>query len=35
VHPASLWVVGVSTVGGLLLATLLYRRYARFVPLWI
>ncbi|MGJ4728003.1 ABC transporter permease [Luteimonas sp. SDU101] len=35
VQPVSLWVVGVSTAGGLLLATLLYRRYARFVPLWI
>src|SRR5690606_19280773 len=31
----SLWVVGGMTVVGLLLATLLYRRYARFVPLWI
>lgn len=27
--------VGVMTVAGLVLATLLYRRYARFVPLWI
>jgi ABC-2 type transport system permease protein len=35
VQPVSVWVVGVSTAGGLLLATLLYRRYARFVPLWI
>ena len=31
----SLYYVGVMTVAGLLLATLLYRRYARFVPLWI
>lgn len=27
--------VGIMTVVGLLLATFLYRRYARFVPLWI
>lgn len=31
----SLWVVSGMTVVGLVLATLLYRRYARFVPLWI
>ncbi|TWT16929.1 ABC transporter permease [Luteimonas wenzhouensis] len=31
----SLWVVLAMTVAGLSLATLLYRRYARFVPLWI
>lgn len=35
VQPVSLWVVGIATVGGLLVATFLYRRYARFVPLWI
>jgi len=34
-QPLSLWVVGIATAGGLVLATLLYRRYARFVPLWI
>lgn len=32
---SSLWVVCGMTVVGLLLATVLYRRYARFVPLWI
>lgn len=31
----SLWAVCGMTVAGLLVATLLYRRYARFVPLWI
>jgi len=31
----SLWVVCGMTLGGLVVATLLYRRYARFVPLWI
>lgn len=31
----SLWVVGGLTAAGLALATVLYRRYARFVPLWI
>lgn len=35
VEPLTWWVLGISTVGGLLLATLLYRRYARFVPLWL
>lgn len=35
VEPASWWVVGIMTVAGLALATWLYRRYARFVPLWI
>jgi ABC-type polysaccharide/polyol phosphate export permease len=30
----SLWVVGGMSIGGCLLAALLYRRYARFVPLW-
>ena len=29
------WYVGISTVLGLVIATLLYRRYSRFVPLWI
>lgn len=32
---SSLLVVGGMTVTGLALATVLYRRYARFVPLWI
>lgn len=35
VNPASLLYVGIMTVVGLVAATLLYRRYARFVPLWI
>lgn len=35
VEPLSWWVVGISTVLGLLLAAVAYRRYARFVPLWI
>ncbi|MFT4256998.1 MAG: ABC transporter permease [Pseudoxanthomonas sp.] len=35
VEPATWWYVGISTVAGLLLAGILYRRYARFVPLWI
>ena len=35
VQPLSLLVVGLATVAGLFLATLLYRRYSRFVPLWI
>lgn len=35
VETLSLWYVGIMTVGGLLVATLAYRRYARFVPLWI
>jgi len=35
VEPVSLWYVGIMTVVGLLVATLLYRRYARYVPLWI
>lgn len=35
VEPATYWVVGGLTVAGLALATFLYRRYARFVPLWI
>lgn len=35
IEPLSYWYVGVMTVVGLLVATVLYRRYARFVPLWI
>lgn len=35
VEPLSYWYVGTMTVVGLLVATVLYRRYARFVPLWI
>ncbi len=35
VETLSLVYVAVMTVSGLLLATLVYRRYARFVPLWI
>lgn len=35
VEMLSLFYVGIMTVVGLLLATFLYRRYARFVPLWI
>lgn len=35
VEPLTWWVVGLSTVFGLLLAAAAYRRYARFVPLWI
>ena len=35
IDPASLWYVGILTVVGLLVATFAYRRYARFVPLWI
>jgi ABC-type polysaccharide/polyol phosphate export permease len=35
VDPVSLWFVGIMTVVGLVVATFLYRRYARFVPLWI
>lgn len=35
VAPGSLWYVGVLTVVGLVVATFAYRRYARFVPLWI
>lgn len=31
----SLWYVAVMTPVGLLLATIAYRRYARYVPLWI
>lgn len=35
VEPLTYWFVGIMTVAGLVAATLLYRRYARFVPLWI
>jgi len=35
VGAVSLWCVGIMTVVGLAVATLVYRRYARFVPLWI
>ncbi len=35
IETMSLWYVGVLTVVGLLVATFAYRRYARFVPLWI
>jgi ABC-type polysaccharide/polyol phosphate export permease len=35
VETFSLYYIGVMTVLGLALATFLYRRYARFVPLWI
>jgi len=35
VEAMSYWYVGVMTVVGLVVATVLYRRYARFVPLWI
>lgn len=35
VEPMTWWYVGVLTAVGLAVATLLYRRYARFVALWI
>ena len=35
VDPSSLWYVGVTTVLGLVVSILVYRRYARYVPLWI
>lgn len=35
VEAITYYYVGVMTVAGLLVATFLYRRYARFVPLWI
>jgi ABC-type polysaccharide/polyol phosphate export permease len=35
VEATSLWYLGVMTVVGLAIATWAYRRYARFVPLWI
>lgn len=35
VESTTYWTVGFMTVAGMALATWLYRRYARFVPLWI
>lgn len=35
IEPLTYWYVGVVTVAGLVVATIVYRRYARFVPLWI
>lgn len=35
IEVGSIWYVGTMTVLGLVLATLAYRRYARYVPLWI
>ncbi|GAB2492677.1 hypothetical protein GCM10027084_01590 [Pseudoxanthomonas sangjuensis] len=35
IEPATCWFMGVSTLVGLLFAAFLYRRYARWVPLWI
>lgn len=35
VQSSSLWYMGIMTVAGLAVATIAYRRYARFVPLWI
>jgi ABC-type polysaccharide/polyol phosphate export permease len=35
VEVMSLWYVAIMTPLGLLVAALAYRRYARFVPLWI
>lgn len=35
IETMSLWYVGIITTVGLLVATVVYRRYARFVPLWI
>lgn len=35
VDPSSLWYVGITTVLGLVVSALVYRRYARYVPLWI
>lgn len=35
VEMASVWYVGVLAVAGLAVATFAYRRYARYVPLWI
>jgi ABC-type polysaccharide/polyol phosphate export permease len=32
---STFWYLGVMTVVGWALAWLLYRRYARFVPLWV
>lgn len=35
VEPGTLWYVSVFTVVGLALSAVVYRRYTRFVPLWI
>ncbi|MDQ3525937.1 MAG: ABC transporter permease [Chloroflexota bacterium] len=35
IEPASIYYVAIMTVVGLALATFVYRRYARYVPLWI
>lgn len=35
VEVTSIWYVGIMTVVGLVVATFAYRRYARYVPLWI
>lgn len=35
IESMSLWYIGIMTVGGLALATWAYRRYARFIPLWV
>lgn len=35
IAPSSLWYVAIMTASGLALSTLVYRRYARYVPLWI
>lgn len=35
VESLSYWYIGFVTIAGLALATWLYRRYARYVPLWI
>jgi ABC-type polysaccharide/polyol phosphate export permease len=35
VEPSSLWYIAIFTVLGLAVSTLVYRRYARYVPLWI
>lgn len=35
VDSSSLWYIGGTTAVGLMISTLVYRRYARFVPLWI
>ena len=35
IEPLSYWYIGIMTVFGLLISTWAYRRYARYVPLWI
>lgn len=35
VEVASLWYIGIMTGVGLIVGTIIYRRYARYVPLWI